>query len=107
MEPIKTTDNEKTSPTPEVLEKPVRRTYTMEEKTRILDEADACTVPGQLGELLRREGIYSSYLNTWRKQREQGALAGLTPKRRGRKRKLKNPMSLTARLKQHPSPMTG
>ncbi len=92
-EPIKTTGNEKTSPTPEVLEKPVRRTFTMEEKTRILEEADDCTVPGQLGELLRREGIYSSYLNTWRKQREQGALAGLTPKRRGRKRKPKNPLA--------------
>ncbi len=92
-ETIKTTDNEKAPPTPEVLEKPVRRTFTMMEKTRILEEADDCTVPGQLGELLRREGIYSSYLNTWRKQREQGALAGLTPKRRGRKRKPKNPLA--------------
>ena len=80
-------------PSPEVLEKPVRRRFTVEYKARILAEADACTEMGQLGELLRREGLYSSHLSTWRKQRDQGALAGLTPKRRGRKAKPRNPLA--------------
>ena len=66
---------------PEVNEKPVRRHFTAEYKARILDEADRCTEPGQLGELLRREGLYSSHLTNWRRQREEG----LSPKRRGRK----------------------
>jgi transposase-like protein len=67
------------------LEKPVRRRFTAEYKLRILHEADRGTASGQLGALLRREGLYSSLLNTWRQQRDQGTLAGLTPKRRGRK----------------------
>ena len=71
----------------------MRRRFTVEYKTRILAEADACTETGQLGELLRREGLYSSHLSTWRKQRDQGALAGLTPRRRGRKAKPKNPLA--------------
>ena len=72
-------------PDPAVLEKPVRRRFTAEYKLRILQEADQCTASGQLGALLRREGLYSSLLSTWRKQRDQGTLAGLSPKRRGRK----------------------
>ena len=52
---------------------------------RILDEADTCTEPGETGALLRREGLYSSILATWRRQRREGALAGLSPKKRGRK----------------------
>lgn len=72
-------------PDPAVPEKPVRRRFTAEYKIRILREADRCTGPGQLGALLRREGLYSSHLNTWRQQREQGTLAGLAPKRRGPK----------------------
>jgi len=72
-------------PDPAVPEKPVRRRFTAEYKLRILREADHSTGPGQLGALLRREGLYSSHLTTWRKQREEGTLAGLTPKRRGRK----------------------
>jgi transposase-like protein len=68
-----------------VPEKPVRRRFTAEYKLRILREADRCTDPGQLGALLRREGLYSFNLNTWRQQREQGTLAGLSPKQRGRK----------------------
>jgi transposase len=72
-------------PDPAVLEKPVRRRFTAEYKLRILQEADRSTAPGQLGALLRREGLYSSLLSTWRKQRDQGTLAGLSPKRRGRK----------------------
>ena len=54
-------------------------------KQRILEEADGCNQPGELGQLLRREGLYSSLLSTWRRQRDEGTLAGLTPKRRGRK----------------------
>jgi transposase len=80
-------------PNPEVPERPVRRRFTAEYKLRILAEADACSEPGTLGELLRREGLYSSHLTTWRRQREEGALAGLTPKRRGRKAKPKNPLA--------------
>jgi transposase-like protein len=72
-------------PDPAVPERPVRRRFTAEYKLRILREADRSTGPGQLGALLRREGLYSSHLTTWRKQREEGTLAGLTPKRRGRK----------------------
>ena len=81
------------TPSPEVPERPVRRRFTVEYKVEILAEADACTEPGMLGELLRREGLYSSHLSTWRRQRDAGALAGLTPKRRGRKAKPKNPMA--------------
>jgi len=72
-------------PDPAVPEKPVRRRFTAEYKLRVLREADACTEPGQLGALLRREGLYSSHLSTWRQQRDEGTLAGLAPKRRGRK----------------------
>ena len=93
MEHSESIDNSRTPPTPEVPEKPVRRRFTVAEKSRILDEADACTEAGQLGDLLRREGIYSSYLTSWRRQRAQGAQAGLTPKRRGRKGKAKNPLA--------------
>jgi transposase-like protein len=77
--------NGKPIPDPAVLEKPVRRRFTAEYKLRILHEADRCTASGQLGALLRREGLYSSLLSTWRQQRDEGTLAGLTPKRRGRK----------------------
>jgi transposase-like protein len=80
-------------PSPEVSEKPVRRRFTAEYKLRILAEADACLESGKLGELLRREGLYSSHLTTWRRQRDEGVLAGLTPKRRGRKAKAKSPLS--------------
>ena len=79
-------------PDPEVSEKPVRRRYTAEYKQRILQEADRCSEPGQLGQLLRREGLYSSHLITWRKQREQGVLSGLAPKKRGRKPNPKDPL---------------
>ena len=84
---------EREIPRPEVPEKPVRRRFTAEYKLRILAEADACTQRGALGELLRREGLYSSHLSTWQTQRDEGVLAGLTPKRRGRKAKLKNPLA--------------
>ena len=79
------TGNGKPIPDPAVPEKPVRRRFTAEYKLCILREADRCTESGQLGALLRREGLYSSHLSTWRQHRDAGTLAGLTPKRRGRK----------------------
>ena len=69
-------------------EGPKRRTFTAEYKLRIVREADAAlasSVEGAVGELLRREGLYSSHLTTWRRERDEGQLAGLTPKKRGRK----------------------
>jgi len=80
-------------PDPEVSEKKFRRRFTAKYKLSILQEADSCTDPGQLGALLRREGLYSSNLTTWRRQREQGILTGLTPKKRGRKNKPQNPLA--------------
>ena len=84
---------EREVPAVEVPEKPVRRRFSTEYKVRILTEADKCVKMGQLGELLRREGLYSSLLSTWRAQRDAGMLAGLAPKRRGRKAKAKNPLA--------------
>lgn len=71
-------------PDPELVERPKRRRFTAEYKLRILREADACTRQGEVGALLRREGLYSSLLSTWRKQRDEGALTALS-RRRGRK----------------------
>jgi len=68
-----------------VVAKPQRRSYTAEYKRRILQEADACTTPGAVGALLRREGLYSSHLVEWRQARARGELAALAPKQRGRK----------------------
>lgn len=68
----------------EVVAKAVRRRFSAEYKLRILEEAEACS-SGEIGALLRREGLYSSHLTTWRRQREAGQLAGLTPKKRGPK----------------------
>jgi len=93
MERTESVGEQRTAPSSEVLEKPLRRRFTVEYKAKILAEADACTQTGQLGELLRREGLYSSHLSTWRRRRDEGALAGLTPKRRGRKAQPKNPLS--------------
>ena len=71
-------------PDPELVEQAKRRTFTAGFKARILAEADACTAPGEVGELLRREGLYTSHLTYWRKQRKDGALKELG-KPRGRK----------------------
>lgn len=93
---------------PEVLERPVRRRFTAEYKRRILEEADRCTEHGQLGALLRREGLYSSHLTTWRDQRSQGVLDGLTPKKRGRKPHRKDPLvEENERLKREIARLTG
>ena len=72
---------------PEVNEKPVRRHFDAAYKLRILEEADRCSEVGQVGELLRREGLYSSHLTNWRHLRDEGTLQSLGPKRRGRKAK--------------------
>jgi len=74
-------------PDPEVVPKAKRRKFSAEYKRRILEEADNCTEPGQIGALLRREGLYSSHLSTWRRQRDRGLVQALSPKKRGRKRK--------------------
>jgi transposase len=71
-------------PDPELVEQAKRRSFTAEYKARILAEADACDRPGEVGELLRREGLYTSHLTYWRKQRKDGALKELG-KPRGRK----------------------
>ena len=69
----------------QVAAKARRRTYTAEYKRRILTEADACTSPGTVGALLRREGLYSSHLVVWRRARGRGELAALAPRQCGRK----------------------
>ena len=72
-------------PDPEVAEKAVRRKFTAEYKRSILEQADAGRGEGAIGALLRREGLYSSHLSTWRRQRKEGALQALSAKKRGRK----------------------
>jgi transposase-like protein len=72
-------------PDPEVVTKAKRRTFTAEYKLRIVEEADACTEAGQIGALLRREGLYSSHLSKWRQLRQDGQLRALSAKKRGRK----------------------
>ncbi len=68
----------------EVVEQPTRRQFTTEYKLRILREAEQCASPWEVGALLRREGLYSSHLTTWRKQLDAGAFASMLAKRRGR-----------------------
>jgi transposase len=77
---------------PEVLEKPIRRRFTADYKLRIVQEADRCTEPGQIGALLRREGLYSSQLGAWRNQRQQGQLQALRDDKRGRKPLIPHPV---------------
>ena len=76
-----------TEGTVEVTEKAKRRAFTAEYKRRILVEAGTCTKLGEIGALLRREGIYSSHLADWRKARTRGEIAGLAPKKRGPEKK--------------------
>lgn len=104
MHAVKVTVEPKASPPPEVVAAPrpapdpevpagaKRRAFTAEFKRRLLAEADACG-PGELGALLRRHGLYSSHLVTWRRQRDDGELAGLAPRKRGRKASAKNPLA--------------
>lgn len=91
-DPNKSVPVEVVGPDPEVGEKVVRRRFSAKYKREILRKVDACTTPGEVGKILRREGLYSSNLSTWRKQQEQGILEGLKPKKRGRKATPKNPL---------------
>ena len=77
---------------PEVESKARRRHFSASYKRRILAEADKGG-PGAVAGLLRREGLYSSYLTTWRKQRESGEIAGLEPRKRGKKPVPRNPLT--------------
>ena len=77
-----------------------RRTFTNADKRRILHAADQCTKPGEVGALMRREGVYSSSLSTWRRQREAADLAALAPQKRGPKA---DPARIDAK---HISPLT-
>jgi transposase-like protein len=80
-------------PNPEVKEKATRRRFTAEYKRRILAEVERCRKPGELGALLRREGLYSSHLTQWRKAMAEEGRLGLEPKKRGRKPKPVNPLA--------------
>jgi len=75
--------SEAMSPPTEVKPKTARRTFSAKEKKRILDAVAACTVPGEVSALLRREGLYSSHLTKWRQQAERAALAALAAQKRG------------------------
>ncbi len=79
-------------PDPEVAAKPRRRQFTAAYRLRILEEANRCTTSGEIGQLLRREGLYSSHLSNWRKAQREGSLAALAPKKRGAKAKATNPL---------------
>jgi len=78
---------------PEVPEKARRRQFSAQYKLRVVEEADRCSEPGEIGALLRREGLYSSHLSVWRRQREEGSLDRLRPQKRGRKTKPVNPLA--------------
>ena len=78
-------------PDPEVVARPKRRQFTAEYKLRMLREADGCKGPGEIGALLRREGLYSSHLVLWRRQREEAAQSQLKARKRGPKAKVQDP----------------
>ncbi len=73
------------APDPEVIPRAKRKQFSAEYKLRILEEAEQCQEPGQVGALLRREGLYSSHLTRWRQLREAGQLQGVGSRQRGRK----------------------
>jgi transposase-like protein len=92
----------------QVVAKARRRAFTAEYKRRILTEAEACTTPGAVGALLRREGLYSSHLVEWRRARARGELAALSPKKRGRKPRPVDPRDRKiAELERQLAQMTG
>ena len=80
-----------------VVAKPKRRQFTAQYRLRILEEADRCTQPGEVGRLLRRGGLYSSHLATWRKARRKGSLRELAAKKRGAKPTERNPLDAKVR----------
>jgi transposase len=85
-------------PDPEVVERPIRRKFSSDYKLRLLQEADTLKNPGEIGALLRREGLYASNIAMWSWQREKGELQGLSPKKRGPKEK--SPEELEHRIKE-------
>jgi len=94
-------------PDSEVVAKPRRRTYTAEYKQHILEEAEAAAATrGGLGALLRREGLYSSLLADWRRERAKGILEALTPQKRGPKSK-RNPLEEENQLRAKRPKTTG
>lgn len=85
-------------PDPEVPEQAKRRRFSARYKLRILKEADACAERGQLGALLRREGLYYSHLTTWKRHCQEGSLQSLSPKKRGPKPKTSKKKTQVAQL---------
>jgi transposase-like protein len=81
------------APSPELSDRPRRRTFTARTKLRVLAEVDGATGAGGIGAILRREGLYSSALTEWRRQRDSGALGGLAPAKRGPKSAAPNPLT--------------
>ena len=84
------------APSPELTDRLRRRTFTAQAKLRVLAEIDNAADSGRIGAILRREGLYASALTEWRRQRDNGALGGLAPAKRGPKSAVPNP--LTAEL---------
>jgi len=89
---VSSSPSDKEPPDPYVSDKPVRRKFSASYKLRILQEADLCTQPGKRGALLRRQGLYSSTLTNWRRQRQKGMLEGLSTQKPGRKTVEQNPL---------------
>lgn len=87
IDPVSLNNLKPKRPDPEVLEKKPRRRFTARYKLGVLVEIDSCTQPGEVGAILRREGLYYSNITTWRRQKQEGALQALSPKKRGRKQK--------------------
>lgn len=86
---------------PELSSRPKRRTFTAQDKLRILAETDRAAGTGEIGAILRREGLYSSALTEWRRQRDAGVLGALTPAKRGPKAAAANPLAADlARMQQ-------
>ena len=86
-------DREKKALGVKVEAKVERRRFTVDYKLKVIGEADKCQKPGEIGALLRREGLYWSNLSNWRKQRASGELVGLSAKKRGPQRQEKNPLA--------------
>src|SRR5476651_978040 len=78
---------------PELTDRPRRRTFTAQDKLRILADIDRAAGTGGIGAILRREGLYSSVLSDWRRQRDAGALGALTASKRGPKAPPANPLA--------------
>ena len=87
IDTVPLTNSTQKRPDPEVPEKKPRRRFTAKYKLGVLAEIDSCTQSGEVGAILRREGLYYSNITTWRRQKQEGALRALSPKKRGRKQK--------------------